>query len=77
MSSDDIHVLPIGDVNQQGRGHTELRSCWCEPKIGWPCDCCMGASPECWNCQGTGWNPPGKYGSLAAVVTHNAQDGRE
>lgn len=73
----DIHILPIGDKGPQGQEHIESRRCWCEPLIKWPCDECVGGAPDCWNCAGTGWCPRGKTSSLAPVVSHEAQDGRE
>ena len=72
--SDDIHVLPIGDKSPEGKPHREHRRCWCEPRIEWPCDECVG-DPKCWRCKGKGLLT--EPTALAALVTHNAQDGRK
>lgn len=72
--SDDIHVIPDGD-HWNKRGHVETRRCWCEPTIEWPCDECVGRQKDCWRCKGVGFIS--EPTALAAVVVHNANDGRK
>lgn len=77
----DYHVMPVGDLNEQGKDHVALRTCWCEPVVRYVCHECAGEAygvrRVCWLCEGTGWLPRGYANVLGAVVMHAAQDGRD
>lgn len=67
--TNDVHVLPIGDLVD----HDETRTCWCAPRVEKLCGDCDGAG--CWKCE-NGYTTECGEDDVATVI-HNAADGRE